>query len=158
MLKDGLIAELKDTLEFFERSTSCLAEEDASFVPSEGMMSVLQHMAHVPQTVDWFIEGMQSPEGFDMDFEKHWQDINKCESVAGARKWLRQSIERAIEAIRSSDEATLKQPLPAGPVMGGAPKLAVVGAIAEHTAHHRGALAVYSRLLGKIPKMPYMDM
>jgi uncharacterized damage-inducible protein DinB len=25
----------------------------------------------------------------------------------------------------------------------------------EHTAHHRGALTVYSRLLGKVPLMPY---
>jgi uncharacterized damage-inducible protein DinB len=25
----------------------------------------------------------------------------------------------------------------------------------EHTAHHRGALTVYSRLLGKVPPMPY---
>jgi hypothetical protein len=28
----------------------------------------------------------------------------------------------------------------------------------DHTAHHRGALTVYSRLLGKVPKMPYADM
>ncbi len=28
----------------------------------------------------------------------------------------------------------------------------------SHTAHHRGALAVYARLLGKVPAMPYMDM
>jgi len=26
----------------------------------------------------------------------------------------------------------------------------------EHTAHHRGALTVYSRVLGKVPAMPYM--
>jgi hypothetical protein len=25
----------------------------------------------------------------------------------------------------------------------------------EHTAHHRGALTAYSRLLGKVPPMPY---
>jgi uncharacterized damage-inducible protein DinB len=25
----------------------------------------------------------------------------------------------------------------------------------EHTAHHRGALTVYSRKLGKVPPMPY---
>jgi uncharacterized damage-inducible protein DinB len=27
----------------------------------------------------------------------------------------------------------------------------------EHTAHHRGALTVYSRLLGKVSQMPYFD-
>ncbi len=53
--------------------------------------------------------------------------------------------------------ADLEQPLPQGPIMGGAPRSAVVGAISDHTAHHRGALAVYARLLGKTPKMPYGD-
>jgi len=38
------------------------------------------------------------------------------------------------------------------------PRLVVIGAISDHTAHHRGALTVYARLLGKEPKMPYMDM
>ena len=31
----------------------------------------------------------------------------------------------------------------------------VIGALADHTAHHRGALAVYARMVGKEPKMPY---
>ncbi|RXE95553.1 DinB family protein [Pseudoalteromonas phenolica] len=28
----------------------------------------------------------------------------------------------------------------------------------DHTAHHRGALAQYARLLGHSPKIPYFDM
>ena len=46
--------------------------------------------------------------------------------------------------------------LPEGPVMGGAPRLAIVNAITDHTAHHRGTLTVYSRLRGHTPAMPYM--
>ena len=49
-------------------------------------------------------------------------------------------------------------PLPPGPIMGGQPRLAIFGALTDHSAHHRGALTVYSRLLGKVPPMPYMDM
>ena len=45
--------------------------------------------------------------------------------------------------------------MPEGPVMGGQPGSEVVRAMIEHTAHHRGALTVYSRLLGKVPPMPY---
>ena len=45
-----------------------------------------------------------------------------------------------------------------GEIMTGAPKMSVVGGIVDHTAHHRGALAVYARLLGKEPKMPYANM
>jgi uncharacterized damage-inducible protein DinB len=47
--------------------------------------------------------------------------------------------------------------LPKDGVMGGAPRIAIVGAIADHTAHHRGALTVYARLLGVVPPMPYME-
>ena len=39
--------------------------------------------------------------------------------------------------------------------MGGQPIGDIVWSIVEHTAHHRGALTVYSRLLGKVPIMPY---
>ncbi len=47
--------------------------------------------------------------------------------------------------------------LPPGPIMDRAPVLAVFEGITDHTAHHRGSLAVYARLLGKEPKMPYAD-
>jgi uncharacterized damage-inducible protein DinB len=42
--------------------------------------------------------------------------------------------------------------------MGGLPRYAIVSALTDHTAHHRGALTVYARLLGLVPPMPYMDM
>ena len=37
-----------------------------------------------------------------------------------------------------------------------APKGAAAQGLVDHTAHHRGALAVYARLVGKTPSMPYM--
>ena len=49
-------------------------------------------------------------------------------------------------------------PLPEGPIMGGQPRIAIFEGLYDHTAHHRGALSVYSRLLGKVPAMPYMEM
>jgi uncharacterized damage-inducible protein DinB len=42
--------------------------------------------------------------------------------------------------------------------MGGVPRFAITNALTDHTAHHRGALTVYARLLGLVPPMPYMDM
>jgi uncharacterized damage-inducible protein DinB len=39
--------------------------------------------------------------------------------------------------------------------MGGQPVSDIVWATVEHTAHHRGALTVYSRSLGKVLPMPY---
>ena len=43
------------------------------------------------------------------------------------------------------------------PILGARPRYYLVSAITDHTAHHRGVLAVYARLLGRTPDMPYGD-
>lgn len=158
MKKSELISEIKSAAEFFNRSTRCLEEQDSGFAPKDGMYSVAKHVAHAAQTIDWFFEGAFRPEGFDLDFEKHERQVSKCESLSAARQWFEKSISKAIETLSAKTEAELAKSLPKGPVMGGAPRYAIVGAITDHTAHHRGALTVYSRLLGKVPPMPYMEM
>lgn len=141
--------------DFFDRSTRVLEETDSRFRPCEGMMTVAQQVAHTAQTLDWFIEGASRREGFDLDFEKHAKALEAATSLAAARRMLEAAFVNAIEFFRSRSVADLAQPLPAGPVMGGQPISDIVWAMVEHTAHHRGALTVYSRLLGKVPPMPY---
>lgn len=157
MIADGLVMELKMSEKFFLNTTECLREEDSSFVPREGMLSVALQIAHVADTFDWFVEGMFSPDGFDLDFENHYKRFSFCKSLEEARKWFLEAVARTVETIASKSDEELMVPLPEGPVMGGAPRLAVIGAIADHTAHHRGSLAVYARLLGREPKMVYAD-
>jgi uncharacterized damage-inducible protein DinB len=157
-LASSLVRQLEATKEFFDRGTRALDEDDSDFVPEEGMMSVAQHVAHVARTVDWFIEGATRPEGFDTDFERHMAEVMEVTSLASAREWYDRAHFNATETISKMSDSELNSPLPEGPIMGGAPKLAIIGAIADHTAHHRGALSVYTRLLGKVPPMPYMDM
>ena len=72
-----------------------------------------------------------------------------------ARQTLKTAYENAIQFFRSRSPEDLAGPLPPGPVMGGQPISDIVWSMVEHTAHHRGALTVYSRLLGKVPVMPY---
>jgi uncharacterized damage-inducible protein DinB len=141
--------------EFFERSTRVLDEADSEFRPREGMMTVAQQVAHAAQTLDWFIEGASRSEGFDLDFEKHAKALESVTSLAAARQMLETAYANAIQFLRSRSPEDLAQPLPPGPVMGGQPISDVVWAMVEHTAHHRGALTVYSRVLGKVPPMPY---
>lgn len=157
MTAQELVAELKSSEEFFERSSRCLAEEDSGFHPAEGTYSVSQQVSHVARTIDWFIEGASRPEGFDMDFERHVAESNAVTSLTDARTWLKKSFAAAIKHVESQSDADLQRALPAGPVMGGLPAGSVIGAIVEHTAHHRGALTVYARLLGKVPLMPYFE-
>lgn len=150
--------EIRSIRELFNRSTSVLEEENSDFAPRPEMMTVAQHVAHVAQTVDWFIEGaFVRTDGFDMDFEGHTRKVQSVKSLRAAREWFEKAIENAIRITESQSEEGLLSPLPPGLVMGGQPRLAIFAAMTDHTAHHRGALTVYSRLLGKTPKMPYMD-
>jgi uncharacterized damage-inducible protein DinB len=141
--------------EFFERSTRVLDEADSGFRPKEDMMTAAQQVAHAAQTIDWFIEGASRPEGFDLDFEKHAKATAQVVSLASARQMLEAAFANAIEFVRSRGAEGLAQPLPPGPIMGGQPIGGIIWSIVEHTAHHRGALTIYSRLLGKVPPMPY---
>ena len=155
MKKVEVIGELRASQKFFETSTSCLSEDDSSFKPKEGLFSVANHIAHTAQTIDWFMDGAFSEKGFDMDFEKYITEVQKVDSLDSAKTWFNKAIENAIKLIENGSEEELQKPIAQGPIMGGMPRWTVSGAIAEHTAHHRGALSVYSRLIGKEPKMPY---
>lgn len=141
--------------DFFERSTRVLEEADSQFRPREDMMTAAQQVAHAAQTLDWFIEGVSRPEGFDLDFEKHAKGVASVTSLAAARQMLEKAYANAVQFLRSRGPEELARPLPPGPIMGGQPISDIVWAMVEHTAHHRGALTVYSRLLGKVPPMPY---
>lgn len=159
MTPQDIANNLKSTKEFFDRSTRCLTEAQAAFKPTEAMMTTAQQVAHVAQTIDWFVEGaFHRPDGFDMDFEAHMNAVNGVSTLAEAREWLNTSVQKAVAEIEAKSLEELMAPLPAGPVMGGLPKMAIAGAIDDHTAHHRGALTVYARLNGLVPAMPYMEM
>ncbi len=141
--------------DFFERSTRVLEEADSGFRPQQEMMTVAQQVAHVAQTLDWFIEGVSRAEGFDLNLEEQAKALAAVTSLATARQALETAYGKAIEYIGSRSPEELARRLPDGPVMGGQPLSEIVWGMVEHTAHHRGALTVYSRMLGKVPPMPY---
>ncbi len=155
---ESVVRELNFAKEWFDRSTKCLVEEDSNFAPSEGSMTTAQQVAHVAQTVDWFIEGAFRPEGFDMEFEALDKKLKAIDSLASAREWADRSFAAAAEKLGSTSAEELAVVLPEGPVMGGAPRFSIVSGIQDHTAHHRGVLTVHSRLCGHTPMMPYMEM
>lgn len=157
-MKAGLIEQIHTVRQFFLNTISCLTENDSTYAPKEEMYTVAQQIGHTAHTVAWFIDGAFGPNGFDMNFENYAERMKKYTSLKQGVDEFERAIEKALQTIRDTAEAELMAPIPEGQIMAGAPKLAVVGAIADHTAHHRGSLAVYARLLGKVPKMPYEDM
>ncbi len=157
-LAQNCAGELAATRDFFNRSTRNLTEELSGFAPAPGLMTTAQQVAHAAQTIDWFLEGAFRPEGFGMDFEAMAKDVAAVTSLAAARAWFEKAIAAASAAVGGKSDAELLTPLPAGPIMGGMPRLAIIGAITDHTAHHRGVLTLHARLNGIVPPMPYMDM
>ena len=154
MLLDGVINKLDSTEQFLLKTMEGLEESDGTFVPKEGMFTLSQHVAHVAQTVDWFLEGMYQGK-FNEDFEALEAKVFEVKSLSEAKTWLTKAFDDARNTLTKKGEEALKERLPPGPIMGGVPRYIVVGAISDHTAHHRGSIAVYIRLLGKEPVMPY---
>jgi len=144
--------------EYFNRSTRELKEENSGFAPAAGMFTAAALMAHVAQTVDWFFTGAFAPAGFDMDFERMDKEVRGCPSLDAARAWFNAACDRAKAAAEAHSAEEWAAALPQGPIMGGLPRHAIVNALTDHTAHHRGALSVYTRLVGRVPPMPYMEM
>ena len=114
-------------------------------------------MAHTAHVLDWFREGAFRPESFDMDFEKQAKSVLAVTSLAEARAWLSSATDELANYIAGRSMEELLVPIAPGPVMGGVPRIGIISALGDHTAHHRGALTVYARLLGLTPAMPYLE-
>lgn len=153
-MKKGLIKQLQSTKQFFNKTIECLTEEDSSFAPNPNLYTIAGHVEHAAQTIDWFIEGAFG-KGWDMEFETHIAKTKQVKSLKEAKKHFDQAIAYAIATVEKASESELMEPIPNDQIMDGAPRLAIVSGITDHTAHHRGALAVYARLIDKIPSMPY---
>ena len=155
MNAQATVASLGNMKLFFDTTTRCFEEKDAAFAATPATFTVAQHIAHVAATVDWFLEGAFRPQGFDMDFAAQEARVRQVTTLSDARAWWERSMANALRVLGSKTEAELAVPLPEDGIMGGVPRHAIVPGMADHTAHHRGALAVYARLLGKVPPMPY---
>ena len=155
MLSQQLIARIQVAGRFFTKSTSCFTDEDAAFAPEGDLYTVAAHVEHTAGSIDWFIDGMFSPDGFDLEFDKHIAGAKACSSLAEARAHLDRSIENACAVIGEKSDEQLMTLLPDDSIFPSLPRAAVIDGLMDHTAHHRGALTVYARLLGKTPEMPY---
>lgn len=155
-LRSEALRQLADTRRFFERTTRCLEESDSTFKAHPATMCAASHVAHVAQVVDWFAAGAFE-NVWDMDFPTLQAATDKVASLAEARAAFDATWRRLTERIERSSEADLAEPLADNPILGVVPRVHVISSIVDHTGHHRGALAVYARLAGKVPEMPYGD-
>lgn len=153
-LKAEALAEVNATERFFDRTLRCLDEADSTFRPHPGTYSVAAHVDHAADVIDWFREGFLH-DRWTLDFEAAIAESQAATSLEAARTELGMAFSRLREEIAGMSPARLAERLPENPIVPGRPRFHVVGSVVDHTAHHRGALAVYARLLGKEPLMPY---
>lgn len=157
MTPEQIRLQLNNSREFWNRSTRPLAEEHSNFAACDGLFTVAGHVAHAAQTIEWFFNAAFDSD-WNMDFEGLDRQVRAVTSLAEARAWFERANERAIEVAEAHSAAEWESPFPPNPILGEIPRDAIVSSVLDHTAHHRGALTVYQRLLGLTPPMPYMDM
>jgi uncharacterized damage-inducible protein DinB len=129
--------------------------DQGGFCPAPGMMTAAQQVHHLARTVRWFAAGAFGS-GFDMDFEKMEADNRAEIAWDEAMRRINAAYDDFIAFLETLDAAELDVPIPENRVFPeGTPRSAVILAQGDHTAHHRGALSVYLRLLGVVPPMVY---
>ena len=149
-----LVEQLETSYRYMRKTVSIFEEEDAGFAPQPELYTVAGHIAHAADTVEWFAEGAFG-EGWNMDFESLIAEAKAVETLEDAVAWLDRAFEKAIAAVGAASDEELAAPIGDDRIMAGASRSAVVWGTVDHTAHHRGALTVYARLLGKVPAMIY---
>jgi uncharacterized damage-inducible protein DinB len=154
--KSEALRTLAETHRFFHRTVRCLDESDSLFKAHPETMTVASHVAHAAQVVDWFSAGAFE-NVWNLDFPAQQAVTNAAGSFDAARAELDAAWRRLTERIERSTESELAAAMPDNPILGAVPRVHIVSSLVDHTAHHRGALAVYARLAGKSPGMPYGD-
>jgi uncharacterized damage-inducible protein DinB len=155
-LRAEALATLDDTRKFFDRTTSVLTEADSNFRSTPETMTVASMVAHVAQTLDWFRDGAFRGD-WRLDFEALTAETDAVTSLAEARRWLARAFAELRTTVEAATDADLAAELLENLILPGRPRYNAIQAIVDHTAHHRGALAVYARLLCRVPPMPYVE-
>ncbi len=153
-MSNALVSELESARKFFLTTLSIFEEGDSAFAPHPDMYTVAGQVVHTAQSVDWFMAGGFGA-GWDHNYDVHVARAKSVTSLSEAREMLGRAFDNAVATVMWATPETLQEPIPNDTIMDGAPRAAVINGITDHTAHHRGSLAVYARLLGRVPPMPY---
>ena len=151
---NSAVAQLRVMQKFFKKSISVLDEADSGYRPGDTGWTVAQQLRHTAMTVEWFTDGVFGGKGFATDWEAQMAHINQASSLDEEKAYFDKAVDDACTTWGKLSEADLMEVI-SDPLMGTMPKIAVVGSMVDHTAHHRGALATYARVMGKEPEMPY---
>jgi DinB superfamily len=185
MRENWTFAKIQAHKTFFHRTTCCLDEHDATFQPRSDMFTVVGQILHVTAAIEFFLSGLflhmdrfkgrewTSRRGrgeqwvglntgfssmeWTQDASRNYESGDAAQSLKGALRAFDETMDIASDVFGQLPREELVRPLPENP-MGFLNPQHVLEIMLDHTAHHRGAIAQYARLLGKDPKIPYFEM
>jgi uncharacterized damage-inducible protein DinB len=129
-------------------------EEHSNFKPTEEMRTVGQQIEHIALSTNFFYESAFGS-GFKMSFPQYLEEMKKIIGLEKALKDLDEAYEEAISLVENKTHDEMEAPIPPNPMLGDFTCKSIIYRSQDHTAHHRGMLAVYLRLLGIKPTMVY---
>lgn len=169
----------------FRRTTDCFAEEHSVYRPTAGMLTVADQVLHVLNSNEYMMSGLFGPfdglgpasrwqRGFadlswlayantgDVDTHLHCSEDMRAArtSLSAALELLDRSFDMIGMMLHTMPADAFDDGLPENPLfpVDGLTVTDLLDSMLDHTAHHRGALSQYARLLGMDPKLPYYDL
>jgi len=139
---------------FLQNILKDFREEHSDFKPTEEMRTVGQQIKHIALSTNFFYE-IAFGKGFKMSFQEYLEEMKKPISLRDALKLLDEAYEEAISLVKDKTHDEMKSPIPPNPMLQGFTLESIIYRSMDHTAHHRGMLTVYLRLLGITPIMVY---
>lgn len=169
----------------FRRTMECFQESDSTWRPVEGALTVADQVLHVINSNEYVLSGLFGPfdgmgpasrweRGFaDMswtnyansgEFDQYLPTGPELREARGSLSLALSLFDRHMDALAEKLAALTEEELNGSPLenplfpVEGMTNADLLDSLFDHTAHHRGALSSYARLLGYDPRLPYYDM
>ncbi|MCP4727525.1 MAG: DinB family protein [bacterium] len=134
-----------------------LKPEHGDFKPADEMLTASQQIKHIALTGKWFYSKALGT-GFEFaSFDAYLEEMQKPLTLQEALDLLNETYEESVRAFGNMTEKEFDEIVKDDPMLGTFKKSDMIFYNNEHTAHHRGALSVYLRLLGITPTMIYAE-
>jgi len=154
-MREDIVRRVEEARHNFLRVVEPLDESNSSYCPTPDMWTAAEQVFHAGSGINWFREGIFGA-GFAEAHEAHAKDESEAKSLKHAVDHFNGAMDLLIDALNKVDDSVFKEPVPEDAPINGK-KGDVISNILDHTAHHRGALQTYVRLLGKTPNSPYLQ-
>ena len=116
-VSEGLVKQLETTQTFFKKTLSIFAPEDEGFAPFPELYSVAGHVAHVAESIDWFLEGAFG-DGWDLEFDAMITKAKAVTSLVEASEWMERAFANAIAVVSAASDQVLLESIPDTRIMG----------------------------------------